>query len=517
MQKKKPAVRTVQSRGATPKIMRPSFSSLNKKAESPSKKTDKIITKRSSTATSSKTPENPKKKILFPALPPLESVTKESVDDLFIKKCKLCFQLCDFSEGAPEIYISSKKDMLTEILNGLSNETLCISDTKESYSILFALIALHIYRTPSSIPIEWYSLSDFYMLTDEYHPRNFIHLDLIYDIAIALFKRPKFNVNDSLDLAGDLFKLCVYLCRTIDDREQLKLAELIVTIYSVMKPLRKFLLKVLKTAIIRIIYENEPFSALKPILIALASIVGGFKTPLKNRKNIFYDCILPIHSSPYLSYFGKELFIVVNQFLEKDSFLILSLFKYLVQHWPRLQPQKQLILIDEIAWFASYVEVEFLETAIHIIVPQLMTSLKNCHASVSEKILSMWEINDFVWMMVSKPEISYPLIIPILYEVASTYWTFEIRSYATAVLNVMNLNNKNMFTIVGLNLRKIQNEFILKSMERGEKWKYLVNNFEEGKRAKRIKLKMISSLFVGCDAKVIRKDDLKKDTAENNK
>lgn len=530
MKKKKPAVKTVQSKCATPKIMRPSFTSLGRKNDLAlkDKETSQSPYSKNRPLTSISFPKkkvlddnvrnnNPSEenKIHFPSLPSLSSVTKEVVDSLFAKKVKLCFQQCDFSKGSPEIHISTKESILKELSTTISDPSIKISDSKENYDLIFALISLHIFRSPEPIPKEWFSSSDYYFLNDEYHPKNFQHLNLIYEIAINFFKRQTFNIELAFELSGDLFKLCIFLCRTIDDREQLKLAELITEIYSKMKPLRHFFLKVIKTAIIRVIYENDPFTSLKPILISLASIVAGFsikkskkmtkkiekeKKTSKLKMSLFYDCLLPIHHLPYLAYYSTELAMSVAQFLEKDSSLVLPLFKELVSHWPHLQTRKQMIFIDEISWFASYIEDSFIIEAIHLIIPQLMTSLKSCNALVTGKILAMWEINDFVWLTVCKPEISYPLIVPSIYEVAYSYWLDDARMYATAVLNVLSINNKEVFLALGSNLKKIQSNFILKNLDSGSKWINLIQNFENSKRVRRIKMDAVSSLFVGCDA-----------------
>lgn len=527
MQKKKPTVKTVQPKHSTPKILKPSFSSLSRKNDLSLKEKESVqspysknrsttsispLKQKDSNSNNKSNNSTDEKKIFFPTLPSLSSASPNSVDDLFSKKVKLCFQQCDFSDGSPEIFIASKESILKELSDSLSDPAIKISDSKENYDLIFSLIALHIFRTPAPIPAEWFSTTDYYLLNDEYHPKNFRHLQLIYDIGINFFQRPNFNIENSIELAGDLFKLCVYLCRTIDDREQLKLSELIVEIYSTMKPLRHFFLIVIKTAIIRIIYDNEPFTSLKPLLTSLASIVAGFKKEKKKKTqekkdkksklkmSLFFDCLLPIHHLPFLSYYSTELAMVLAQYFEKYKSLLLPLFKELIGHWPHMNSKKQLIFIDEISWFASYIEDSTIVDVIHTIVPQLMSSMKSCNSIVTGKILSMWEINDFVWLTVVKPDISYPLIIPSLYEVASSYWLDDCKMYATAVLNVLNINNKAMFLTVGSNLKKIQNNFILKNLDSGSKWINLIQNSDNSKRNKKMKIEIVASLFVGCDA-----------------
>ena len=508
MEKKKPLVKTIQSRSLNPKITKPTFSSTTKKGDSTIKiKESPKFLKNQNLLNQSKSNEE-KNQSLFQQTPSLISAKKDQVDELFIKKCKSCFQMCDFSKESSKENILFKEEILKEILSSLKDPDIPISDSKEVYQTLFALISIHMLRTPNQIPNEWYPVSDYFMLNDEYHPENFVHIDIIYDIAMALFKREKFNKKISIELTGDLFKLCIYLTRTADDREQQKLAGLITTIYSTVKELRPFFFDVIKTSIMRIIYNDEPFTSAKTLLVVLASIIGGLHILLQKHRDFFFECIIPLHSSHYLVYFAQEIMTTINQFLEKENQLVFPLFKYIIKHWPLMNSQKQLILLDEIAWFASYVELPFLDQTLYLVIPQLMESLASCQTIVSEKILSMWEINDFVWMMVVKPNISYPLIIPKIFEVASSYWNPDICIYATAVLNILNLNNKESFRVVGENLKNIQNRFILNSLERGEKWRYLIQNYEENAKEKHVKQKIIANLFIGCDAMLNHKQEI---------
>lgn len=513
MKKKKAAIKTVQSKFVAPKILKPAFSPNSKKTDLAAKDSSNSQYARIrplTSLTSLKKPFTPtiennsgrKSQISFPHLPPLQSATKELADSLFLKKVKLCFQMCDFSNDSNEL-IETKENILTELATSLSDTNFILSDTKPIYQSIFTLISAHIYKTPKEIPEIWFSTSDYYMLTDEYHPNNFRHINIIYDIAMALFSRTSFNYDIALELSGDLFKLCIFLCRTIDDCEQLKLAELISIIYSRIKPLRHFFMKIIKSTIIRVIYEKEPFTSIKPILISLASIVAGFssaKKLSKSKLSLFYDCILPIHHSEYFQYFSNELATVTAQFLEKDHSLVIPLYQELVLHWPHLNSQKQQTFIDEIALFASYVDESMIEAALKIIIPQLMTSMKSCHAQISIKVMSMWEVNDFVWMIVMKSEISYPLILPSLYEVCSTYWLADNRLLAAAVLNTLNLNNKIMFQAVGANLKKIQNAYIMKDLEKGSQWHKLIQTFEKSKKKRKVQMSILSSLYIGCDA-----------------
>lgn len=522
---KKPLTQTLKI--GKPKILRPNFSAVssshtigNRQSLSPNKTNAKLnmnTSKKSNTgivkATGYTKIDNfqPEKKtqpnsLFFPVLPMLITAKAQDVKSLFIEKCKQCYQICDFSRSITNAYVIAKDDVLNELCSVLKENFPQIPVDIETCSTIFSLLAKHVFREPKALPHEWYSIFDYYMLTDHecldsIHPREWSHISIVYDIAINFIKLPQFNQDVCLHLCGDLIKLSVYESRTCDDREQSKLSTLFLALYQKITKLRKFALDVSQFSLSRIIYEGEPFTSAKPLLSSLSRIIAGFHEPLKPQNvQLFHDIILPLHRNSYIAYFAKELFTCVVQFLEHDHSLVLDLLKVLIRDWPRLNPQKQILFIDEIALLSSFVENSFLTDVIRLITPQLMISLMGCHAAISEKVLSMWEVNDFVWLMTVEPSISYPLLIPTIYEVGLSYWNLEIRLIASAVLAIMNANNRQIFEATGKNLKKLKSVTIMNGLTRAAKWKYLIITYENDPKLKRNKLSRLSRLFDGCEA-----------------
>lgn len=504
-----------------PKILRPNFSptamssQLKHSNSSTSSLLGKIKVKNESTISPKNSNNNLKiseksksklNSLSFPVLPMIITAKPQEIKNLFIQKCVQCYQMCDFSRSPTNSFIVAKDDVLKEILSVLKENYPKITIDKEINDTIFSLIAVHIMRNPQKIPPEWFSIFDYYMLTDQegldsIHPLEWSHISIVYDIAIEYISLPQFDPNNYLPLCGDLIKLAIFESRTPDDREQKKITLLIFKLYEKIKQLRSFTLNVLSFAITRIIYENEPFTSAKPLLTVLSSIIGGLKKPLKFKYvQLFQRVIIPLHRNSYLAYFAKELFYCVIQFLEHDHKLSIELYRTIVRDWPRLQPEKQILFIDEITILSSFVDESFLKEAIRLICPQLMTSLMSCHAAIAEKILSMWEINDFVWMMTVEPAISYPLLIPSIFEVGKTYWNPEIRLIASSVLNIMRLNNSILFDATGENLKKLKSVTIMNGLTRAAKWKYLIVNYEKDQNEKKKKLFHLSQLFDGLES-----------------
>lgn len=510
MQRKKPAVRTVKSRAGNARIMKPNFVSPSpstvstaKLYSSPRRRDIKTSMGRPNKIIDNLTEK--KKKIEFPSLPLLTALKEIKLDSLLQKKCKLCFQMCEFDGTLTNPYVMAKEDILREIHTAILNPKLKISDSKDNYEVIFKLISLHLFQVVPSIPKEWYSPSDFYFQTDNIQEIQWPHLTIIYDIANGFINRPKFDQKATLFLIGDLLKLITYRSRTPDTREQEQIATLFLEIYSKFQDLRKFAFDMIASTLNRIINENEPYTSAKPLLNILASIIPGLKSPLRKYYRRFFNyVILPLHQSPYLSYFAKELFLVATQFLEHSPQLVVEVYFTNVRYWPRLQPQKQLLFLDEIVYCSSFVEEDQIEKALKIIAPQLMISLNTCHAAVAERILSMWEVNDFVWLIVEKPEISYPLFLPKVYECAANHWNVDIKMEATAVLHVMQQNNPMYYGLIGEKFKSLQSQIIWNDLKTGESWKYLLDKFESDKQRKTQQMRILKRIFIGFDQRVIK-------------
>jgi serine/threonine-protein phosphatase 2A regulatory subunit B' len=436
----------------------------------------------------------------FPVFPALVSCPPEKTDALFRDKCKICLQKCVFGSPSHSAHLSAKEEILKDILSVVQGAQVPLSSDIANWEAMATLVAAHIFRIPPPPPKEWFSFFDFFALTDVCHAPDWPHNSLVYDIAIASVKALNCDSEQKLAICGDFLKLSVYLARTPDDREQQKTSALFLAIYEHVVALRSFAWRVVQSTLARVLYENEPFVCAKPILAGLVNIIAGFKTPLAERHlTFFHEVLLPLHRNQFLVYFSKELLTCVWQYLEKDGNLVVPVFETVIRYWPRLQPQKQMIMLDEIMYFSSFVEEESLVQCVRIVVPQLMISLSSCNSGISEKVLSMWEVNDFVWFMTVNPAVTFPIVCPAIYETGLSYWQPEIRFLAASVLKTMQLNDERAFDAVGRNLRKIQSLEIMKGFNRAAKWKYLICTYESEPRIRNRKLHVLSVLFPGCE------------------
>jgi hypothetical protein len=101
--------------------------------------------------------------------------------------------------------------------------------------------------------------------------------------------------------------------------------------------------------------------------------------------------------------------------------------------------------------------------------------------------------------MTTNPGVTFPIVLPKIYDVAKFYWNPEIRLIATAVLRTMQANDQRVFDIVGTNLIEIQSLELNKKASKASRWIYLITNFEENQQIRRDKMQILPKLFEGAD------------------
>ena len=442
-------------------------------------------------------------KVSFPPLSSLKNAKKaEDVKKLLIQNCKIASQKVDSNKQELSMFTTAKTDYLNDILSSLSDSSFKLPQDSESYSALFSLIASHIFQTAKDFPKLWNSLNDYYYyeVDKNLEDKEWYFKALIYDIAIAFFKRGDFDIEIANFLTCDLFKLVVYLMRTIYQKEQEKLEVLFVEIYKKMGKYRRFGLEVARSALTRISVNNDSFVGARSLLAVMRSITDGLKVPLKkSHKEFFHSTILPLHKHDHCLYFWTELVNLVLSYLEKDENLTVDAYKYIMGIWPRVCVSKQINFIEEIGMLASFVPNNSTTEVVHAIATQFNNTVMGVNTILAKKMLTLFDINDFVWLITEKPEDSYPVLIPSLFAAANTHWDVDSRDLSVAVLNVMRDNHPKIFNVVGKAMKSIENNKIMKIMERGLKWQILIENFEEDEDERKRKSEMVSILFVGCE------------------
>ena len=441
------------------------------------------------------------KPVLFPAMPMLANAKKANVDQLFREKVKLCLQMCVFEESTADQFVMAKEDVLHEIRSVLRDRVGVIGDSFENWSALVEMVNAHLMRELEPIPSEWFGFLDFYFLTDVNHPLDWVHIGVVYDIAIAWFNSMNPDSQEKLSLTKDVLKLCITVSETTDDREQEKISVLFSTIYEKVPQIRLFAFELLSNTLSRIPFENAPFTSAKPLLTALTGIVAGFNTPLNQKYLPFWEgTILPLHKCDHLLYFAKELFTCVIHILNKDNRLVMTFLHTLIKYWPWMAAKKQMLFLDEIASVCSFIDERYFEQCVHLLSPHLLASLGGSHTGIVEKTLSMWEVGDFVWLITMVPGLTYPMFIPKILEVGKTSWDPEIRSLCASVMQVMQQNEPRYFDAVGKTLKKLVSLELMKGMTRAAKWKYLIHRFEADDVRKEQQLHILSTIFEGCEA-----------------
>lgn len=502
----KVSVRTLSK--TKPKIVFPDSSSLNlpTNQQQLSKSPKKKNIQRPSTENRNK--HGCDEKTTLSVKPKLNEIPFDLIDRYLKKKIEEIY----FKQNFPQNIYSEKLLILSDIAESITN--LKMHDDSKNYQLIFSLIFSHLYRTPpqitdffSSIDTELYhSIDDpnYINYLSEIQNENWEELSLIYDIALAFLQRKNFNFKIAFNSIGELFKLCIYLSRSTHPIEQTKITSLLSQIYQISpKKLQSFELSIAIGEIIRVCYEDQPFAIAKVLLPFLSHFSEFFIL----RIDLFKTILFSLQKSFYYLYFRKEFVHFEFSFLEhltsrkniEMKKIVPSIMQNMISIWPRQNTQKQLAFLSEIGYLSSYIEEEFIEECLKLFLPKYSTIIIGCQAGIAEEALLLWQINDFVWFMTVRPEISYPFLVVPLFQAAKEHWEIIIRALATSVLAVLKANNEQIFISLGEQIKSLQNRLVVNEMAKAAKWISLINDFVPNKKEKNQKKNQIRSMFIGCE------------------
>ena len=437
----------------------------------------------------------------FELKPLLIETNLEEKSEIFIKKCKQCYFMCNFLKSEQFEAIQNKTNILNELLEFIKDQNSLNNFGRLEYSSLLHLFITNIIRSPPKSSLHFYHFIEIDFLNDKYEEISWPHLSIIYDILIEFILNRKFSIRfcSSNDIKKIIYSN-IFLFNSLDIREREKLSKLFHIIYRQMNSLRIQIKNFVSSFLrLHLLEKNSPIGILE-LLNSFSPIVSGYKTPLlKENQDFFINTILPLHSSEYLKYFHNNLISIILIFCEKQNDLLLFTLKILLNKWPISSPQKQVLYFIEIQYLIEKCKIENTSTIIIPLCKIISYSLLNSSFSVIEKALLLWE-SDFFSKLIAHYGISvFEIIVPSIYQTAMTHWCHEVKKLAIAALSVLKNSNPSVFDLIGSQLKQIESEKALNQMNRGFNWKNIIKKGSSNPYEINKLLNNISKIFIGCE------------------
>ena len=213
------------------------------------------------------------------------------------------------------------------------------------------------------------------------------------------------------------------LFRSPDPRERDYLKTVVHRIYGKFMPLR---LPIRMTLIRELVSEGLKSSegvvksdrqfGLAEYLEILLPIVDGFNSPLRvDHRQIFTECLLPLHRSSSLSFFRQQLVKTISKFILKEQSLAEDAILTCVKYWPLIDPHKEVSSLNEIESILNLLRsIEPLIPCRYYLVKRLALSCSSLHFGVAERAILLLHNPVLICLIRQYPTELLPLLIDAL-------------------------------------------------------------------------------------------------------
>ena len=273
---------------------------------------------------------------------------------------------------------------------------------------LFQMISINLFRTPKVSVAKFGGqlkednfnqrtgdeTEETQILLEEQWP----HLQIVYELLLRVVILRNLN-KDAFQknyLNFDFVARLINLFQSPDPRERDYLKSVVHRIYGKFMPLR---LPIRMTLVRELVMEtvkssdeaaqNDRTFGLAEYLDILVPIIEGFSTPLRNdHRQIFNDCLLPLHRSRNLSQFRQQLVKAVTKFILKDQSLAEDAILTCLKYWPLIDPHKEVSSLTELeSIFNILKSIDPLLPIGHYLTKRLSLSISSLHFNVAERAI----------------------------------------------------------------------------------------------------------------------------------
>ncbi|KAK8888722.1 hypothetical protein M9Y10_033456 [Tritrichomonas musculus] len=439
--------------------------------------------------------------LIFEPKPLLSEVKGEDFHSIFITKCQQIGQVLDFSNDSNLEEKEAKGMMLDDLLHAVSDPEIVSHLQENEYTALYNCFIKNNVRIMPKPPDIWFAPVCLDFKLDIVEETGWPHLSLMYDVMTAFLSNPKFHSHYCPDITKSLFKSIILMFESPDQRERLKLTTLFHAFYKAFRGLRNDAQKICSVYLRQFTYCGDPNLCCQELLFTFVPIFSGYKVPLNpNHIRFFIEAVIPLHRSPNLYQFHNSLVSATTAMLMKNNKLSTFVFHEIFTHWPFTSPTKKIMLLKELELLADFVDKEEEKKIILPFTLLMAHCIDDQNFAVVERSLLIWESDSIMRITRSNIPVIFPLILPQIYKTILTHWSNDVKSLAIRTMRVLKGINQAAFDQVGLDIKKIENDKILKELKKGSTWNKLIDLYGENQEEKADFKEKLSKTFIGCEA-----------------
>jgi len=390
-------------------------------------------------------------------LPALDKVSSEQLQDVMIKKLRLCSLIFQFQHpgglGGDENESiqgkNAKREMLVELRQVVvgNRRTWCSEEVVVEF---LRMTAANLFRALPPSPYEDWDPEEDDEEGDEVKDPAWVHVKIVYEL-LFYFMVSKQVTSEVIHrtLTESYVQNLVHLFRTKDVSERDYLKNIIHRIYQRFLGFRPLIRKAIGEVLSSRTFKQPPGMpsvipypviemngsvGIGELLEIWATIVSGFRVPLREDNIDFLQKVLiPMHKNRSLNHYHIQLGYCILCYVDKDPRLAAPVIEGLLKYWPRQSSKKELLFLQELE------EVLDLGSRAEVIclLPRLFKQIGRCvmseNSQVAERSLLLWN-KDVITTLTADHRVA---ILPVLYPaITHIHWNSQVNELAGNIVRM---------------------------------------------------------------------------------
>lgn len=375
--------------------------------------------------------------IKFDSLPPLDSAKDEDFKPLFMKKCKECFQLCDFSD---EKIDTQSKQLKTGYL--MEFETIF---TKPRFfrniddEMVLAFVKMSKINISRALPA--FKVISTIDCPDNVFDISWPHLNLVYSDLKAFFSSKLMSKlkSDQIVSLMNIFLINTY---SSDERERQSVKDCLSLLYSKINENDS------KKSVIKSTFNRIELGKTSAELLGfIYDIVTDIPTLFPEQLLQLYTAVLSLHNSPLFMKFSGSLSSCITRFIRTKRTLLEPTILFLVNHWPKAGIRKQVNITSELeSIMQNFAEQPISRNCATALFQKLGALFVEPGVDVAEAALSFVIGQGNEATLIEYIDLAMKLLIPSLCACKKKHWNIFIQDDANIVLDLLSKVNPPLYT-----------------------------------------------------------------------
>lgn len=399
--------------------------------------------------------------IKIDSLPPLDSASDSDFKKLFLKKCKECYKLCDFSSEKLDVKAkTTKTGFLMEFETVFTKPRFFRNIDEEMIAAFIKMVKINIARALPSFKI--ISSID---CPDNVYDVCWPHLNLVYGDLKALFSGKLMSRVKNEQIIS-LMHILIKNSYSSDERERQSVKDSLSMLYSKVSD------KQIKTKIIKATIDQIRIGLCSAELLGFVyDIVPDIPALLPDHLEDIYNSILSLHNSKLYMKFSGALTQCITRFIRTKHSLLENTITFLVKHWPKAGIKKQVNITSELeSIMQNFAEEPISRECAESLFQKLSTLFIEPGVDIAEAALSFVIGQGNENTLIEYIDLAMKVLIPSLCSCKKKHWNIFIQDDAQIVLDLLSKINPPLYKKTLQDIIKSQKDQKINNKERAKSW-----------------------------------------------